>query len=126
MLKGILGFLLFVFVLAVFIVMLVGGYVLRKIREFRKAAKDAADQQAFYYRNETGRQRQQYNNQNTRNSQGHQSAQNTQQGQGGQNDEPRRTQTVTGETIIDHRRQKGESKKIFDDSDGEYVEFEEG
>lgn len=126
MLKGILGFLLFVFVLAVFIVMLVGGYVLRKIREFRKATKDAADQQAFYYRNETGRQRQQYNNQNTRNSQGSQSAQNTQQGQSGQNDEPRRTQTVTGETIIDHRRQKGESKKIFDDSDGEYVEFEEG
>ena len=35
------------------------------------------------------------------------------------------TQTSTGETIIDNRHQERENKKIFDDSDGEYVDFEE-
>ena len=32
---------------------------------------------------------------------------------------------TTGETIIDHQHEKRESRKIFDDEDGEYVEFEE-
>jgi hypothetical protein len=32
---------------------------------------------------------------------------------------------ATGETIIDNRRQDRENEKIFDDSDGEYVDFEE-
>lgn len=124
MLKGILGFLLFLFFLIVLLVMLTGSYILKKFRELRKAAEDAAEQQAFRYREETGRQRQQYSNrqgtqssQQTRSSQGAQSTQSTQ--------ESRRTQTDTGETIIDNRRQKRENKKIFDDSDGEYVEFTE-
>ena len=109
MLKGILGFLLFVFVFAIFILLLTGSFILKKIREFRKAAEQAADQQAFNYRTETGRQRQQYSNR--------QKTQSTQSSQ--------TTQTATGETIIDNRQQKRENKKIFDDSDGEYVEFEE-
>jgi len=118
MLKGVIGFLLFLFFLAVLFVMLAGRFVMKKFNELRKAAEDAAEQQAFRYREETGRQRQQYNSrqsaQNTRN------AQNTQTTQ-----ESHRTQTATGETIIDNRRQKRENKKIFDDSDGEYVEFTE-
>lgn len=108
MLKGILGFLLFVFVFAVFILLLTGSFILKKIREFRKAAEQAADQQAFNYRTETGRQRQQYSNR-----------------QRAQSDQSTRTTTAIGETIIDNRQQKRENKKIFDDSDGEYVEFEE-
>ena len=108
MLKGILGFLLFVFVFAIFIMLLTGSYILKKIREFRKAAERAADQQAFNYRTETGRQRQQYcNRQRT------------------QSASSQTTQTATGETIIDNRQQKRENKKIFDDSDGEYVDFTE-
>ena len=108
MLKGILGFLLFVFVFAIFIMLLTGSFILKKIREFRKAAEQAADQQAFNYRTETGRQRQQYSNR-----------------QRTQSASSQTTQTATGETIIDNRQQKRENKKIFDDSDGEYVEFEE-
>jgi len=118
MVKGILGILLFIFLVIVFILMLTGSYLLRKFRELRKAAADAAEQQAFRYREETGRQRQQYN----------QSTQSTQTSQGTQqtqSEQPRRTQTATGETIIDHRHQERENKKIFDDSDGEYVEFTE-
>ena len=111
MLKGILGFLLFVFVFAIFILLLTGSFILKKIREFRKAAEQAADQQAFNYRTETGRQRQQYSNR--------------QKSQSAQSSQSIHTTTPTGETIIDNRQQKRENKKIFDDSDDEYVEFEE-
>ena len=111
MLKGILGFLLFVFVFVVFILLLTGSFILKKIREFRKAAEQVADQQAFNYRTETGRQRQQYSNR--------------QKTQSAQSSQSTHTTTPTGETIIDNRQQKRENKKIFDDSEGEYVEFEE-
>lgn len=121
MLKGILGFLLFLFFLAVLFVMLTGRFIMKKFNDLRKAAEDAAEQQAFRYREETGRQRQQYSNrQNSQSSQTTQGSQSTQRTQ-----EPRRAQTPSGETIIDNRRQNRENKKIFDDSDGEYVEFEE-
>ena len=75
MLKGILGFVLFIFFVFVFIVILIGGRIYSAFQKAKKAA--------------------------------------------------RRTQTATGETIIDNRHQERENKKIFDDSDGEYVEFEE-
>ena len=71
MLKGILGFLLFLFFLAILIIMLTGSFILKKVRDFRKAMQEAADQQAFNYRTETGRKRQQYGNR----SQGYQDAQ---------------------------------------------------
>ena len=104
MLKGILGFFAFLFFLAVLILMLTGSYILKKV--------SAQDKQAFNHRTETGRKRQQYS---TR-----QSANTTQSEQYSQT-----TQTSTGETIIDNRHQERENKKIFDDSDGEYVDFEE-
>ena len=117
MLKGILGFFLFLFFLAILIIMLTGSFILKKVRDFRKAMQEAADQQAFNYRTETGRKRQQYGNR----SQDYQGAQNAQQGY----ESARQTQTETGETIIDNRHQERENKKIFDDSDGEYVDFVE-
>ena len=112
MLKGILGFFAFLFFLAVLILMLTGSYILKKVKQFNKAVQDAQDKQAFNHRTETGRKRQQYG---TR-----QSANTTQSEQYSQT-----TQTSTGETIIDNRHQERENKKIFDDSDGEYVDFEE-
>ncbi len=118
MLKGILGFFLFLFFLAILIIMLTGSFILKKVRDFRKAMQEAADQQAFNYRTETGRKRQQYGNR----SQGYQDAQNAQQyGY----ESTRHTQTENGETIIDNRHQERENKKIFDNSDGEYVDFVE-
>lgn len=118
MLKGILGFLLFLFFLVVLILMLTGSFILKKVRDFRKAMQDAAAQQAFNYRTETGRKRQQYANR----SQNYQDTQNNQQyGY----ESTRHTQTETGETIIDNRHQERENKKIFNDSDGEYVDFVE-
>lgn len=122
MIKGIFSILLFIFVLLVLLIMLTGGYLLRTFRNMKKAAEQMAEQQARQHRDETGRQRQQYGQrQQTGSTQSANSRAQEQQPQ----EEARYTQTATGETIIDHRHQERENKKIFDDSDGEYVEYEE-
>jgi len=136
-----MAILLFVFFLIVFILMLVGSRILKKIKDAKRAVEEAADLKEQRLRNETGRQRQQYsqrqqpqNAQNSQNAQETQSNQNTQSTQNSQstesfqqtqNDNARRTETATGETIIDHHHENRENKKIFDDEEGEYVEFTE-
>ena len=121
--------LLFVFFLLVFIGMLVGGTVIRKIKQAHKAAQQAAERREQQFRDEVGRKRQQYSQRaQPKSNQNVQSNQNTQSSQSTQSTEQptaRHTQTATGETIIDHHHEKRENRKIFDDSDGEYVEFEE-
>ena len=123
--KTIFGILLFIFFLIVFFLILAGGYIIKAIRKFRQAARQAAEEQEQRYRNETGRQSRQYTQRHQATQQGGQSRQGQYRQQGAAQQETCQTQTATGETIIDHRRQERESKKIFDDSDGEYVEFTE-
>ena len=128
MLKGILGFVLFIFFVLVFIGILIGGRIYSTIQKAKKAVQQAAEQQEQQRRTETGRQRQQYSQrQQSHSAQNARSSQNTYSDQREEDYQPeaRRTQTATGETIIDNRHQERENKKIFDDSDGEYVEFEE-
>ena len=129
MFKGIFGFLLFIFCVLIFIGILIGGRIYSAIQKAKRAAQQAAEQQQQRQRTETGRQRQQYSQrrqpQNAQNAQSAHSTQNAQSSQEEEQPQARRTQTATGETIIDHRHQERENKKIFDDSDGEYVEFEE-
>ena len=129
-----MAILLFVFFLIVFIMMLVGSRILKKIKDTKKAVEEAADRKEQRYRNETGRQRQQYSQRpqsqqpRDENTNGDDNAQATERVQPSQNEEKknaRHTQTATGETIIDHHHETRENKKIFDDSDGEYVEFVE-
>ena len=121
--------LLFIFFLVVFILMLVGGRILKKIKDAKRAVEEAADLREQRLRNETGRKRQQY-------SQRQQQPQTAEQQTVAQEadireavtqhqQEARCTETATGETVIDHHRQTRENKKIFDDEEGEYVEFEE-
>ena len=121
--------LIFVFFLLVFIGMLVGGTVIRKIKQVHKAVQQAADKREQQFRDEVGRKRQQYSQraqpQSNQNAQSSQNSQNTQSNQSSKQQTARHTQTATGETIIDHHHEKRENRKIFDDSDGEYVEFEE-
>ena len=130
---------LFVFFLIVFIVFLAWGYIIRTIRRFYRANKVKSEREEIHYRQETGRQRQQYSqrqqasggnsqasNGTYSSSNGHYSSSNgSQQAGSSQQGQARRTQTVSGETIIDHRHQERENNKIFNDSDGEYVEFTE-
>jgi biopolymer transport protein ExbB/TolQ len=131
MLKGLIWIILFVFFLIVFFVLLSWSIIVKTIKNMRRAVQDAADLKEQRMRDEVGRQRQQYSQrQQPRNAQSAQSTQSTQYSQSTQREEPqqenaRRTQTATGETIIDHHHEKRESRKIFDDADGEYVEFTE-
>ena len=133
-----MAILLFVFFLIVFILMLVGSRILKTIKDAKRAVEEAADLKEQRLRNETGRQRQQYsqrqqpqnarssqNAQDTPGNQSNQDSQSTESFQQPQNDNARRTETATGETIIDHHHENRENKKIFDDEEGEYVEFTE-
>ena len=125
MLNGILWIILFIFFVIVFFVLLSWSLIVKTIRNMRKAVQDAADLKEQRMRDEVGRQRQQYSQrQQPKNTQNTQYSQSTRQEEP-QQENARRTQTATGETIIDHHHQTRESKKIFNDNDGEYVEFEE-
>ena len=136
-----MAILLFIFFLVVFILMLVGSKILNSIKDAKKAVEEAADLREQRLRNETARQRQQYsqrqqpqnpqNSQNSQSTQNNQSTQNSQSGPSNESyrnteyDNARRTETATGETIIDHHHEHRENNRIFNDEDGEYVEFEE-
>jgi len=111
--------LLFIFFLLVFIGLLIGGYVLRSIRKFKKAVEQAADLRAQQMRNEVGRQNQQYSQRSTTTNRANRVKEAT--------NEPKNTSDSVQqtETIIDQHQQRRESRKIFDDEDGEYVEFTE-
>ena len=124
MLKGLLSIFIFCLCVLVFILLLIGGSVLRMVRNMRKTAQRMADEQARQHRSETGRQRQQYSRTQGGQSSGSQRAASAGDADAGYYDEPRTTQTATGETVIDIRQQR-DSKKIFDSDDGEYVEFTE-
>lgn len=130
--------LIFVFFLVVFFLLLTGGYIINHLKNARKAVQQAADKREQRFRDEVGRQRQQYSQRQQQNAdsgkastseQSYDSASSSRQEQQQEapqkQKEARRTQMATGETIIDHQHEKRESRKIFDDEDGEYVEFEE-
>ena len=121
MFKGLLGFLIFIFFLIILILLVAGSYIYRFFKKMQNAAERAAERQAHQYREETGRQRTQY----TQRQQPHNRQQQQSNGAEDFNFSQRTTQTATGETIIDNRHQERENKKIFDDSDGEYVDFVE-
>lgn len=91
-------FLVLVFV-ALFALMLFASAIFSIIRKLRKMLHGDDDQQNNY----TGRQRQQYSyTQNTRQS---------------------NTDYTDSETIIDTRSPHITSKRIFEDNEGEYVDF---
>ena len=109
--KGILGILFFILALFILAIMLMGSFIISNVRKFRKAVKDAAEQQESRYREEISRQRQQYSQRQT---QAHETY-----------EQPHVAHEPSGETIIDNRHQKRADRKIFDDSDGEYVDCTE-
>lgn len=109
--------------------MLVGGHVVKNIKKIHKAAQQAADKREQQFRDEVGRQRQQYS-QRRQPTSPDPSPSNAETSGTATSDKPRqeearRTETATGETIIDHHHKKRGNRKIFDDEDGEYTDFVE-
>ena len=116
------------FFVIVFILMLVGGKLVKGVKDFRKAAQRAADQEAQRRRYETGRQRQQYTHrakptQSSQDAQDAQAEEVTQEVR--QDDFVRHSNAATDEPVTDQPQEKRDTRKIFDDSEGEYVDFEE-
>jgi uncharacterized protein YlxW (UPF0749 family) len=125
-----MAILLFIFFLTVFILMLIGSRILKKLKDAKKAVEEAADLKEQRLRNETGRQRQQYSQRQQPRQTVSEQYTTAEQPTAAeepimQQEEARRMETATGETIIDHHHENRENKKIFDDEEGEYVEFEE-
>lgn len=118
-----IGFILFIVFVVIFILLLTGGRIIKSIKDARIKAKKAADEKEQKYRDETGRQQRQY----------HYSGKTPKEPvepraakENPQVEEPEEihTQTATGETIIDRRKQR-DNKKIYEETEGEYVEFSE-
>ena len=121
------GFLLFIFFIIVFLVLLTGGSIVRYLKRAKLKAKKAAEAKAQKFRDETGRQQRQYHYtaQSTPNQQAEpRSAQEEKPQQKKEEPVEIHTKTATVETIIDRRAER-ESKKIYEDAEGEYVEFSE-
>lgn len=120
-----MGFLIFIFFIIVFILLLTGDRIIKSFRKVKRRAKRTAAEKELKYREETGRQQNQYYyNGGTTSSQPF-----AEQEKILSPEEPLEvhTKTATGETIIDRREKKieRENKKIYENTDGEYVEFSE-
>ena len=121
------GFLLFIFFIVVFFVLLTGGSIVRYLKKAKLKAKKNADAKAQKFRDEIGRQQRQYHYtaKSTPNQQAEpRSAQEERPQQKKEEPVEIHTKTATGETIIDRRAER-ENKKIYEDAEGEYVEFSE-
>ncbi len=123
-----MGFLIFILFIIIFILLLTGGKIIKSIKKAKLKAKKAVDDKSQKYRDETGRQQQQYHYNGHIETPKEEAKPRAEQekAQEPQVEEPVEvyTKTATGETIIDRRTER-ESKKIYDNADGEYVEFEE-
>lgn len=120
-----LGLYIFIFFVTVFILLLTGGRIVKSIKMAKQKAKKAAEEKAQKYRDETGRQQRQYYY-NPKASATQPNSHATQE-EKPREEEPAEihTRTATGETIIDRRHTRDGKKKIYEDAEGEYVEFSE-
>jgi hypothetical protein len=93
-----------------------------------KAARKAAAEEEYFRRTSTKNYRDdkpKFKDDYFKSTTNKEQARQRQSGQG-QPNTARKTTTEDGVTIIDHRQEApGTDRKIFDDNEGEYVEFEE-
>lgn len=119
--KALVGVLIFATIFGLILLLMLVRFVYRiysKVRDAKRAMEDTINNR--FGQNDTGRRSQQYQyNQNGR-------QQRSGNGAAQGDAQPRRTQTESGEVIIDSRHQERENKKIFADDDGEYVDYVEG
>jgi hypothetical protein len=120
-----MGVLVFAFFVIVFILLLTGGKIIRYIKKAKLDAKKAADEKEQNYRDETGRQQRQYHySGQPATPKGETKLRAEQEKETVEEPIEVHTRTATGETIID-RRTRRENKKIYEEAEGEYVEFSE-
>lgn len=115
----ILGIILLLLLFFIFlVVMLFTSVILSFIRRFREMAGNKPHESDRHGRDYTGRRQQQYSYRE------HYSG--TDRSYGGQRDESSRASAKQqNETVVDTRSSRHFDKKIFDDDEGEYVDFVE-
>jgi hypothetical protein len=118
--KAFFGVLVFVGIIVMIVLFVLFRFLYRIYRQIRDAKRAVEDALGGGRSDRTGRRAQQYHYGDN----GRQQRSSGPINDAAQN-EPRRTQTQSGEVIIDHRDQSRENKKIFSDDDGEYVDFSE-
>lgn len=121
-----MGFIIFIVFVVIFVLLLTGGSIIKSIKKAKLKAKKEADAKSQKYRDETGRQQRQYHYSGKTPSEPAQprAASKEQEPLVEQEPEEIHHQTATGETIIDRRKQR-DAKKIYEEEEGEYVEFSE-
>lgn len=128
MLKGIVGFLLFILIFIAIVAAVVIRFMYKGIRNIREAQEQfintggkKMNRQEYIRYQQRERERHRFDDDYFKSSD---SGKKNKEKQKEKQTTTRRTTTDSGVTIIDDRETEGK-KKIFDHDDGEYVEFEE-
>ena len=136
LLKGLIGTILFFIVFVLIVLAILFHNTIRNMKIFRsdaekaaeKAARKAAAEEEYFRRTSTKNYRDdkpKFKDDYFKSTTNKEQARQRQSGQG-QPNTARKTTTEDGVNIIDHRQEApGTDRKIFDDNEGEYVEFEE-
>lgn len=119
-----IGFIIFIVFVVIFILLLTGGHIVKSIKNAKVKAKQAADDKSQKYRDETARQQRQYHYSGKTPTEPVEPRAAREEKPKVEEPEEIHTKTETGETIIDRRKVK-ENKKIYEEEEGEYVEFSE-
>ena len=119
-----IGFIIFIVFVVIFLLLLTGGHIVKSIKNAKVKAKQAADDKSQKYRDETARQQRQYHYSGKTPTEPVEPRAAREEKPKVAEPEEIHTQTATGETIIDRRKVK-DNKKIYEEEEGEYVEFSE-
>lgn len=127
MLKGILTILLFIFIVLVVVVLMVTNVIVRTFRRMKQHIENQRDEQSDAYFRRYSQKPGTYSEDEkvVFDKNYFDSVDNYGWEKKTQKEQPKSTTTKEGTVIIDHRTPKKNNKKIYDDGDGEYVEFSE-
>ncbi len=126
MLKGILTILLFVFIVLVVVVLMITNVIFRTFRRMKQHMENQRDEENDAYFRRYSQKSDNYTEEKVVFDKNYfDSVDNYGWEKKTQKEQPKSTTTKEGTVIIDHRTPKENNKKIYDDGEGEYVEFSE-
>ena len=126
MLKGILTILLFVFIVLVVVVLMITNVIFRTFRRMKQHIENQRDEENDAYFRRYSQKSGNYTEEKVVFDKNYfDSVDNYGWEKKTRKEQPKSTTTKEGTVIIDHRTPKENNKKIYDDGEGEYVEFSE-
>ena len=126
MLKGILTILLFIFIVLVVVVLMITNVIFRTFRRMKQHIENQRDEENDAYFRRYSQKPGNYTEEKVVFDKNYfDSVDNYGWEKKTQKEQPKSTTTKEGTVIIDHRTPKKNNKKIYDDGEGEYVEFSE-